>query len=191
MKGFTHTLEAIIGSILLISSITLMTSTLQSGGTVDRFDGTLDAEVAEKIDKISISEAEKEIEPLLPAGYNYSAFIRRTDTESFRLDSNGGTDSYYINRTGSTIFLHLFAEGSGYDVTYRGNRIIENGESGYSGFRAPNTSGYLNASDTVEVNVEAVNQSIVGNPEIGRNIDTYNFPVYERSPSEVKVSVWR
>lgn len=191
MKGFTHTLEAIIGSILLLSSIAIITPVLQTETEVEQPDVSINAEVSRKIDEISINEAENEIRPLLPVGYNQSAFIRRTDTKTVTLQASGGTDNHYLNRSGEAVFLHLFSEGTGHNVTYRGEDVIKNGESGYKSFRHTNTSGYLNLSGDAFVKIEAVNQSIVGTPRLDKNIDTYNFPKYNQSPAEVKVSVWK
>lgn len=191
MKGFTTTLEAIIGSILLLSSVTIITGTLQPGTEAGRFSAPINTEISRKIDNISIKSAETEIDPVLPDNYRHSAFIRDTDTKEILLEPEGGVDSHYVNLTGSTVFLHLFPQSSNYEISYRGREIFKGRAPSYREFKSSNTSGFINVTGDAAVRVEAVNQSIVGEPRTGGNINSYNFPKYDGSPAEVKISVWR
>ncbi|WEL19820.1 LamG-like jellyroll fold domain-containing protein [Candidatus Nanohalococcus occultus] len=89
MKGFTHTLEAIISAILLISTVTLISSGLENAPDNNQLDTSVSPIISEKLAELEVTAIEEDFEPLVPAGYSIDAFIRKTDTETLRLGGTG------------------------------------------------------------------------------------------------------
>lgn len=186
MKGFTHTLEAILSSILLISSITVISSNIQTAEEVENFEASFDPAITDELYDRTPEGISSEIERFIPAGYRTQTFIRDSSTETVSL---GPDSSVYIDKAGAMMYLHVFSTGSDFTVSFRGEEVTSS--PGYRGFGSTETSGYLNLSGDGSATVEVVNRSITGEPYTGSEVSFYSFPMYDESPSEARVAVWQ
>ncbi|MFB6245046.1 MAG: hypothetical protein ABEJ03_01735 [Candidatus Nanohaloarchaea archaeon] len=188
MKGFAHTVEAIIASLMLLSTATVIIPKLTAPDEPERrLEALGESDLTERMENISPSAANSEAEDIVPTGYSVSSFVRETSTLSYQA---GSDPERYLNRSGGSIVIHVFADGGPFNATYRGNRFATDAGSGYHETRSPDTEGFLNFTGTVDATVEVVNQSVRGQISTGSDRYFYSHVTYNETPGEVRVAVW-
>lgn len=107
-KGFVYTLEAVIASILLLTTVTVIIPDLESQKRTDN-------EVKQRVlsgievldstgqleDNLSIEALETDLKPFIPDGYSYKVLLKKVDTREIEFDIDSLKATVYGTRAGT------------------------------------------------------------------------------------------
>jgi hypothetical protein len=165
VKGFVKTLEAVLASLLVISSAVIFAP--QIGDSPERSFNNLYEDVSslEKNDRLdsNITEAEREVSKLLPQAFNVRIQATKNNITRIKTDSNS-SEVELEGAEGRRI--QIFNQDGVTDVEYNSTELISVSRS-YASVIAPNDLGTLNVSSTGVSSVIVHDSYLKGsNPEV-------------------------
>jgi len=191
MKGFVHTLEAVIASsmILIMVAVVLPQATQNDDFELDSaIDGLEDLEERGEL-VLDPAILKVQAEPYIPETYNHSVTVRNMETN---YTSMSAPEEIYFNSSGNTELQIWVRSANNLNVSFRETQIVENrNREGYIEQRLGSSEGWLNTtgSGNLEISFNTFTES--GSIPERDNIYTQNLLVYKNTSSEIKVAAYR
>lgn len=201
MKGFIRTLEAVIASLLFLSTITLLAPHLSEIGSEETEHDIIRSTLLnyDNSGELSKNMTPEDIEKLLrsdiPEGYNFSARIRRTNTTEIKITED--FERYY-NKNGTAELMVWIRDAEDLEINFDGETLAENQRSvSYREFSLADPTGYLNITDhlkddiQVEVFFKGYTLERGSRPDTDGEISVLSHPYNRGNISEVQMEVWQ
>lgn len=199
MKGFTHVLEGIIASFLIIGAITTVVPEIN-------FEGSSDApgnQIRTRLDVLDRSgnlssdmttdEIKKKISKQTTSGYNADVTKLSQDSENKHFDVNSGSIEKEYNVSGDSFEIQLFVNSSAnLNVSYGGKDLLtQSTKTGYFLRKAPDGKSNMTVNGTGKVDATVNGYSFEQGDRPFETTRSVKYVETENHTSQIGVYLWQ
>lgn len=193
-KGFIYTLEAIIGSALLLGVVLTVTPQFQQDASMDpqrQVHSGLEAlyRTGNLTDNLSTAQIESDLEPYTPDAFNYSVNVVETETVSENISS---PYQEYIDTSGDNSELQLWIDSSsGLNVSFNNESVLKDySGSGYELASIQGTEGWLNFTGAGELEYRFSTYRSSSRDIDAESVSVTSYLVNKNGTKEIRVRMW-
>lgn len=191
MKGFVHTLEAVIASTLILTMmiVVLPETTQENDFELDRVNERLDDLLKRGELQLDPVKIEADIQDSIPGIYNHSVELVKMNSNFTSLKS---PENQYFNGSGSADIQIWIENPENLNISFSGEKIVENlSSSGYVQRNLEENTGWLNSTGTGNLSVSFNTYIEEGSIPDSDEVFTRNFPAFKNSSYEIRVAAYR
>ncbi len=191
MKGFIHTLEAVIASTLILTMVLVVLPQTSQQADIE-FDSVLqELKTLEQRDKLPLdpSLVKNKIDSTIPESYNHSVRIIQMNSTYRSLQSPDQTYFSSSNLSGMQLWVK---NADNLNASFGDSKVLDNiSKDGYHFESVDSGQRWFNITGTGKLTVSFNSYISKGNLPEKDDVYTVNYPGYENSSYEIRAAIYK